>query len=273
MHPSRNKAAKPTTPIPTGTPISALAPSPRQPGLFIIRVGRKRAGLIDAAQADALGIGVGALWTDDLAAAVTGFTRTAEARTAALRLLARRSMSRRRLLDKLRQRAIDPAAAESIADDLTRRGLLDDERYARALVESELARKPAGRSLLIGKLRQRGIEPALANTIVNEAVTDDSYNAREQALTLARRRIRVISARADPEAVRRRLYAQLARRGFGPDVCRSVIDEVAKDANLDARPSKKADRPARTPLKATSFKSKNSSFKPKKPSGFNRRSR
>jgi regulatory protein len=202
--------------------------------MVVIKLGRRSGGRIPEADADRLNIREGAEWTEDLRAAVTASIARAKGRQYALNALGRRPMSRRTLLFKLRQRGLDEVSAAAIADELAAKGILNEASFAEGVVHAELTRKPAGKHLLMARLRQRGVEDAAARKAVTRAVEDPSYDARAGALDLARRKRRTMSPRLEPEAVRRRLYAALARRGFDPDVCRWAIDRVERPGDDDA---------------------------------------
>lgn len=141
----------------------------------------------------------------------------------ALRILTARDRSRATLLRKLAEKDHDPAHASAAADHLQRLGLLDDRRYAENLVRSQLARKPAGRTFLLARLRKDGIDQKLAESVIAEALAPRDLTA--EAADLARRKARTMQTLA-PEVRKRRLFAMLARRGFDPDTARDALDQA-----------------------------------------------
>ncbi len=151
---------------------------------------------------------------------------------AALRILTARDRSRATLLRKLAEKQHEPAHAAAAADHLTNLGLLDDRRYAENLVRAQLARKPAGRTFLIARLRKDGIGQQLAETIVAEALAP--RDLATEAAELARRKARTMD-RLAPEVRDRRLFAMLARRGFDPDTARAAL-ELARHEPPDPSP-------------------------------------
>ena len=212
-------AAKPARPHAPGATITALAPHPRDPMLVVVKSGRRTIGTIRGTDVQSLRIDLGAPVTESLLAALDSAERAAEARKYAINAVSHRAMSTRTLIGKLKRRDVDASTASSIADDLTAKGILDDAAYAETVARGELARKPAAKSFLIAKLRSRGVDDKTARAAADHAVSDPTYNAREQALTLARKKARSLTRLADPLAAKRRLYAQLARRGFDPETC------------------------------------------------------
>lgn len=229
----RRKPKGPPDLPPAGGFVTGLAKSARAPGLVVIKLGRRSGGRIPEADAARLGVREGAEWTEALRAAVLSSLVAAKGRTYALNALGRRPMSKRTLVAKLKRRGVDEPGAARIADDLASKGILDEAAFAEGVLHAELARKPAGKHLLSARLRARGVEDAVARKAVADAVADPSYDPRAGALELARRKLRTMSARLEPDAVRRRLYAALARRGFDPDVCRWAVDRVARPRRGD----------------------------------------
>lgn len=234
----KRKTFAPRSPLPpAGGVITALARSVAVPGMVSIRLGRKTAGRIEESACQSLGIEVGVVWTDDLRTRVERAMILAAARTFALNSAAYRPMSRQMLVTKLRRRELDETSARAIAEDLARRGVINEAAFAEQIVDSTIRRKPAGARLLEAKLRSRGIEGKVAKSAVTRATSDPSYDALAEALTLARRKLRVMPRKLDAIGVKRRLYAQLARRGFDPDVCAKAV------AKALAQPADHADLP------------------------------
>src|SRR4029077_10797064 len=97
-------------------------------------------------------------------------------RERALGLLARREHSRAELARKLR--AHDPPAdeLEALLEDLSRRKLLSDERYAESRTHA-LSRK-FGASRIAQELRARGLDKGLAERAVEAARSTEVERAR-----------------------------------------------------------------------------------------------
>jgi regulatory protein len=133
----------------------------------------------------------------------------------ALGLLAVRPRSHRELRDRLLRAGFE---ATEIDDELARLeevGLIDDERFARALAEHETAVRRSGSRALVGALRSKGIAPET----VAELVTEHGEGDEERALELARSRAARMTSLA-PEKAFGRLVGLLARRGYDPGLCR-----------------------------------------------------
>ncbi len=174
--------------------ITALSPTKRDPSRLSIRVDRKHVATLGQKLVGELGLEVGQPWDDALAQRVAEAAVYDKAMRKAMNRLARRAMSRGQLDRKLR-----------------------DLEF--------LAREPAGPRLLQQKLYQKGLPRDLIDRLVADA-TADTDDQREQATRFAETKLRSMQ-RLDAPTRNRRLYGQLARRGFSPDVIRGVMERVA----------------------------------------------
>lgn len=190
------------------------------------RKGRVVATLSSRAIAD-LGLHVGQVWTEALALEVEVGVGFDKAMRAAMNRLSRRAMSGQMVRDKLRMLGHEAVVVAAVLERLADLDLLDDERFGRALIREVMARKPAGGALLKQKLYQKGIRGSLADRLVSEA-TSDSDAQRDAAEAFARERAASM-ARLDAATRRRRLYGQLARRGFDLDTIRYAMQAVGRD--------------------------------------------
>jgi regulatory protein len=151
-------------------------------------------------------------------------------RDVAVKALERRALSRRELVDRVVGKGHDPAVVETVADELTRLGWLDDAAFARSLCEELTRKEPAAEPLLRQKLAARGIDEATAGAAVQETL--DGVDLEAAAEAAARRRLTTL-ARLTPEAALRRTAAALARRGFDEDLVASVVERLAREADVD----------------------------------------
>ncbi|MFN3168165.1 MAG: regulatory protein RecX [Phycisphaeraceae bacterium] len=173
-----------------------------------------------------LDLRVGQAWTDALARRVEAGVGYDKAMRAAMSRLGRRSMSGWMLRDKLKTLGHASAVIDAVLERLAELDLLDDEKFGRALVRDVMARKPAGPALLKQKLYQKGIRGSLADRLIAEA-TADGDEQRDAAIAFARKKAASM-ANLDRVVRERRLYGQLARRGFGPDTIRAAMDAVKR---------------------------------------------
>ncbi len=218
--------------------IVEIRPTQRDANRATVRVGlvggRKKprvvATLTTRSIAD-LGLKVGLVWTDALSSQVEQGSTVDKAMRAAMNRLNRRALTGWMLRDKLKSLGHESAVIDAVIERLTAMALLDDERYGRALIRDVLMRKPAGPALLKQKLFQKGIRGSLADRLVAEATADEDSQL-ESATAFARKRAASL-ARLDKATRDRRLYGQLARRGFDSDTIRAAMRAVAVAGDTD----------------------------------------
>lgn len=162
---------------------------------------------------------------DELSAARVAALRAADevgkATNAGLGLLARRPRSEREVRDRLRQKGYGPEAIAAAIAKLEGWRYLDDASFARFWVENREAHKPRGRRLLEQELRHKGVERA----VVQETIAAAELDEAGAALELGRVKLRSYAG-LEPVVVRRRLGSYLARRGYGFDVVRPVLERL-----------------------------------------------
>jgi regulatory protein len=147
----------------------------------------------------------------------------------ALGLLAVRQRSRRELERRLVQAGFEP---EDVSLELTRLetvGLLDDEAFARFVVEGRMGSRGESRRVVAGRLAQAGVASDVARLALDEAAEGE----QERADRLAEARAGRVSG-LDPHAAFQRLYGFLARRGYPPDVARSAARRALGVQGVDA---------------------------------------
>jgi regulatory protein len=125
---------------------------------------------------------------------------------------------------------------------LTELGMLDDEVFARAWVESRDRARPRGERALRDELRLKGIDRTLIDRMLEERRTAEDAGSppdRSAAERLIEKHARTLDRIADPRRRRERAYALLARNGFDPEICGEVAARVTSEAeeNLDAFPA------------------------------------
>ena len=151
----------------------------------------------------------------ELETAVEGVA-VAEASRSAVRLLARREHSRLELRRKLASRGHAPRAAEAALAGLAEGGLQSDERFAASYVRTALERGHGMHKIRAG-LRQRGIEPALAN----DALDLDAEAWQQRAAAAVRKRFGDAPPETAAEWAKRARF--LAGRGFGAAVAAAAV--------------------------------------------------
>ena len=127
---------------------------------------------------------------------------------------------------------------------MTELGMLDDEVFARAWVESRDRARPRGERAIREELRLKGIDRETVDLVLGErrdraveaSAGDGDAEAPSADRTAAERLLtknaRALARVADPRQRRQRAYALLARHGFDPETCREVaatVDEAPDD--------------------------------------------
>ena len=218
--------------------ITALKSTQRDANRATVRVGQrgkpgKVVATLNLRRINELGLAVGMAWDDALAERVAQTAVLDKAMKQAMNRLSRRPMSRRTLDRKLRDLEHPEPVRQQVLARLDELGLMNDEALGRAIIRDAQLRKPAGPALLKKKLYDKGIDHALIDRLVAEATSDED-DQRDAALKLARSKAGAGSmARLEPAARHRRLYGQLARRGFAPDVIRDVMERLRAEENAD----------------------------------------
>ncbi len=145
-------------------------------------------------------------------------------REAALKLLERTRRTRSDLERKLKDKGYVAAAIGPVISRLIEVGLVDDTEFARAWLAGRWGRRPSGWRRLQQELRSKGIaddDIERAKSLLAERGTaPDEVESAAKLVAQARRRF----AKLDPQKQRQRLYALLARRGYGADTIRRALD-------------------------------------------------
>jgi regulatory protein len=137
-----------------------------------------------------------------------------------------RELRRRLLLKGEPEAEIDAAIAR-----LTSAGLLDDAAYARAFVRSKVSSQGFSRRRLQQELAKRGVARDIADAAISEVLRDDEVDEAANIDRAARKKMRGLQ-KLDEETQRRRLYAYLARRGYGIDEVRAVVARMLRAADV-----------------------------------------
>lgn len=149
------------------------------------------------------------------------------ARRIALTMLERQPRTRAELARGMARRGVPEDVATAVLDRFTEVGLIDDEAFARAWVDSRHAGRSLGRRALSAELRRRGVDDAVVKETVASVSADDEEQA---ARTLVQRKLRTMT-NVPHEAKMRRLVGMLARKGFGQGLAMRVVRDVLAEAS------------------------------------------
>jgi regulatory protein len=161
----------------------------------------------------------------------------AMARERAIRLLTARERSRSGLISWLVEDGFSSETAGSTVDDLVRIGLVDDERFAHALARTLANARAAGRERIARELRDAGIDPAVADAVLEEALPLEDETA-------AARRLASASA-ARQGATVEKVTARLVRRGYRPALALAEAKRAVGDGDDVSDPDLPSDAPDR----------------------------
>jgi regulatory protein len=147
------------------------------------------------------------------------------AKEAALKALAARDFTRKELIEHLIARRTSAIVAEAAVLQLEGLGMVDDRRTAAEHIRTRLASGHVARTLLETELLERGLDPGLVSTVLHDAL--EGHDEEDEALELARDKVRRSPAKLTPDAIRRRTFAFLVRRGFDEETARQAVETAA----------------------------------------------
>ena len=159
---------------------------------------------------------------------------------AAARFLEARSRSTYEVRRRLGSAGYRADLIEDAIGKLVEFGMLDDETFARAWVESRDRARPRGERAIREELRVKGIDRAVMDQVLADRRTDGATLDEDDAVVsvdraaaerLIAKHERALARVADPRQRRQRAYTLLARNGFDPDTCREVAAGVATPAD------------------------------------------
>jgi regulatory protein len=149
---------------------------------------------------------------------------TWKARDAALSLLSYRARSATELKRRLKRKGFEEETAVQTVEKMGELGMVDDAAFAESFVRDRVRLRPNGKRRLAQELRAKGVDEDTARAAIDGVM--EREDASEAGLA------RAAAARwhprpgEEPDRARRRLQAFLARRGFGGEVVRDVVDEL-----------------------------------------------
>jgi len=200
-------------------PIEAIEPDARREGAVRIVVGGRAAFIVPMEAARQEGLVVGAAIDPDQAERLAEAVDKEAAFRTAIRLLERRPYARRDLERRLALKGHPADMVRLALDRAAKAGYLDDREFAQFYVRSRSARG-RGPARLRRELAQMGVAKELIEVALEAFSAPEVVQEAIEAL-IARRAGQLKGL--PPTAVRRRLLAYLARRGYtGPDVVRLV---------------------------------------------------
>lgn len=144
-----------------------------------------------------------------------------KATMAALNLIAFRPRASGELRTKLREKGYTATAASAAVVRMQELGYLNDADFADRWIENRQEHRPRSRKLLLQELREKGIDSEIIADVMAETEIDEVSDA----LALAEKKAAGMMA-LDVATRQRRLSGFLARRGYGYDVIRQVLEQI-----------------------------------------------
>jgi regulatory protein len=208
--------------------ITALRPTKRDPDRIAVDLDGSFAFALPVTLVADERLKVGDALDSEQVSALLASDQASRATEAALVFLGYRPRSEKEVRDRLRRGGYEQDAIDHAISRLHEWRYLDDADFARRWVENRTAHRPRGKRLLQQELRHKGIDAETAREVIDDADLDETGAAE----ALARRRLPAYAG-DDPAAIRRRLGAYLARRGYGYDVIRIALDRALGEADED----------------------------------------
>ena len=208
--------------------VTALRPTKRDPDRIAIDLDGSFAFALPATLVADERIDIGEMLDGERVSSLLAADQASRATEAALVFLGYRPRSEKEVRDRLRRGGFEQDAIEHAIARLHEWRYLDDADFARRWVENRTTHRPRGRRLLQQELRHKGIDGEIARDAIDDAELDETGAAE----ALARRRLPSYAG-DEPAAIRRRLGAYLARRGYGYDVIRVALDRALGEADDD----------------------------------------
>lgn len=164
----------------------------------------------------------GQILSEDDVAALRAIDDESRAFDRAVRLLARRPYSTAEIRRNLESNEIAPPVIETVIDRMVEHGYLDDRAFALYWIENREQFNPRGARALQYELRQKGIPQAIIQEVLAE------YDMHDSAYRAAQDKVRRLRG-SKVNDFRNKVGSFLARRGFGYDIVREVVDQLVHE--------------------------------------------
>ena len=164
--------------------------------------------------------------TEDTINGIKKFDEYQYAKKSALDFLSYRIRSIAEIKDKLKSKKISSGTIDKTIAHLGKLGLINDEEFAKQLVQSKMGKKPSGRKVIRQKLFQKGISKDTADKVIEELYTPDKEN--ELITDIYNKYTKKLEGK-DKFQKRRKLFEHLIRKGFDIDAINELLNEKLKE--------------------------------------------
>lgn len=206
------------------TVITAIVPSTRPQGRFVIEVDGKAAATVSLETIERLRLRTGAPY-EPSREAVERDAAVLHVYDRALNMLAARGRAARELRRLLVRKGEAPDLVDLAIERLERAGFLNDEAYARSVARAKAVGQGHSRRRVQQELFRRGVDREVADVAIEETFAEEAVDEDSLVEQAARKKLRSLAA-LDPAVRDRRLYGFLARRGFDGDAIRRAMKKV-----------------------------------------------
>jgi regulatory protein len=144
----------------------------------------------------------------------------------ALNYLSYRIRTVSELKKKLKEKKISSKTSGKILSYLEDAGLVNDEEFARLMIEEKIKLKPVGIRVLKQKLFEKGVPKQVGEKVLSEVF--ENVDEKELAMVNFKKLMPKLRGK-DINEQKRKVYEFLTRKGFGYDVINEIIyDELRK---------------------------------------------
>ena len=171
----------------------------------------------------ALWLKIGQRLSDDEIVELREADTLEKAKQRALGLIIYRPRSVSEVKLRLQRAGVDEDAIAQVIASLRESGLLDDEAFSKAWVESRLGSSPRSKRMIAWELRKKGVSDAVIESST-ENVSDEAAGYE-----LALRRWPKVAKLETANERRRKLSEYLARHGFSYDIIEDVITRIQNE--------------------------------------------
>ena len=148
------------------------------------------------------------------------------AKFSALNFLAYRARTAKEVHDRLISKGFCPDVAESVVERFTELGYINDSNFARQYANGRVRNKGYGPRRIQQELRRKGVASQHIQEALDQSVLE--VDPFDSALKAGEKRWARLSNESNPMKRRKKLQDFLARRGFGFDTIRKVLEELQR---------------------------------------------
>jgi regulatory protein len=150
---------------------------------------------------------------------------TADVRTAIYRYCNYQERSHQEARDKLYELGCRTTEVEEYIAELIEKGVLNEERFARAIARGKFRMKQWGKQKIIQQLKQQRVSEYCIKKALTEIDPDEYYKTLEK---LAEKKwIELRKERSQP-ARKAKTYRYLLQKGYESSLIQDVINEIIK---------------------------------------------